>query len=337
MLPEATNISEQQRDKNRYVKTIRNNELGENEIMYSFPDPRRCKRYTPSQIVDFLQLRIPGPIESEDIEHDVKDNPNFNRLTQEMKSKGFFKKHKDTEKDVYHDKSYRSYIDSIDSKYHDLAFSKDQNVNEIFRATIGTGTNRNIRRTHEYWLNRHKKEKSEIRTAWKKKCLEPQHKDKTVEEQQSMLSRDLLPFWENCSHHFAELWTVINDEQSPYKKNCIDWFENYKEERKNNFCWPFDKRSDNLSLWEDFLCTVMQSLEDVYKVSTVHDKVLINAFCTWNACDPNRKQKFNLLNHGTAARSKSYSADIVNEWCVKGTSQCYTYKTLRSDTSDGND
>lgn len=80
----------------------------------------------------------------------------------------------------------------------------------------------------------------------------------------------------------------------------------------------------------------MQSLEDVYLVSTVHDKVLINAFCSWNAADPSRGRKFNVLNHGAAAKSKSYSSDIVEEWSVKGVAQCYSYKTLRSDTSNGN-
>lgn len=236
MFPKALNIAQKQRTYAQYCHEVPGDP---EQTRYFFPDPKRVKRYNPAQIEKFMRLRIPGPYESENIQHDYKDNSNYNRLFQDLKARGFDEEEKKTGKPYYSYAKYQSYIADIDNDDHFLAFAEsdqnqhtnidniDQNgrnnIYSILRSTVGTKSNKNIRRTHEWWLKFHKQEKANIFSNWKRKCQEPQYKNLSEKEKHDMLIVELSTFWEQCASHFMELWTVINEEQSPYKKAAIDW------------------------------------------------------------------------------------------------------------------
>lgn len=337
LLAECDNINPKQKVLSNYIKTQKNPADGTNRKIFSFPIPSRCKRYTVDQLKKFLRIEIPKVVEEEDIESETKENPHYNHMIDQLMKKGYVKRHPITGKPAFDGDKYKNYIKSLPPDQQEYAFTYDEEgVTEMFRSAMGTGSNNRGSNNHIYWNNKHTKERLNIIEKWKNQCKLPENLNKPEDQLQDMLSVSMLHFIDDCAKHFSYIFSKINEEQSPYKKACIDFFENFKEENQNRFCWKFDKISSNLSLWEDFLCNMMTNLEHVYRVSTVHDKILIIWLCTLNASDPSRSKKFNILNHGAAAKSKSYSCEIGEEWSIPGTAQSYTYKTLRSDTSKGN-
>ena len=298
MMQECDQISPEQRDIENYIE-IDKDESDTQKKYYAFPFPHRCKRYGPDDVSKFLQLQIPPLVEEEDLLIDIKDNVNHHRMIQSLIQRGFGSKNKITGVMEFDKIKYEKYLSRLDEDERELAYSIDaEGVNEMFRGTIGIANKRKSGLDQNYWVTRHVKERSEIIEKWKKTCSEPEHKDKTIGEKQNMLTKAMNKFWDDCAKHFGYIWSKINEEQSSYKKSCIEFFNNFKEENQDKFFLKFNKTSTNMSLWEDFLCDIMLNLEHVYKVSTVHDKILIIWLCTLNASDPDRKRKFNLLHVG---------------------------------------
>jgi hypothetical protein len=318
MMEQCTIIDPLQTKLSEYQVMSRNAE-GKVEYNYKFPYTIRMRRYTPNQLDQFMVLEIPGAEEESDIASDTKDNVNYDRMIQELMNIGYARKNPDTGHDEFDSVKYSAYRNTLSSE--ELKYAYDANetgINEMLGATMSSSSDRYNKKSHKYWFDRHSQERCDIMEQWRMECEKPANKLKKESEKQDLLSLAMNSFWEKCAAHFAYIWSKVNEEQSPYKKHCIEWSEQYQQSHKGKFFLKFNKTSSNLSLWEDFLCNIMSDLETVYKVSTVHDKVLIMWLSTLNASDPNRKQKFNILNWGAAAQSKSYATDIAEEWSIPG-------------------
>jgi hypothetical protein len=327
MLPNSTNIDPRQRDSTNYIRSLPGDD--QNSIVkYSFPIPSRCKRYTHDQLKDFLRLQLPVVEEEENLMTNPVANSNFDALIEHLRQLGMTKIEEDG-CEVMDEEKYAIHQRSLNDKAREYAYVHiNSAVTDMFRSTIGISTNRFDKRNHLYFIELHHGQKAEILRKHKKKCLSPEYKLMTHGQRQKMLRQDMIPFWAECAKHFAYIWTTINEEQSPAKKACITWYQKHRTNDHDRMTQPFSKMSSNLSLWGDFLCWVANNLEHVYKVSVSHMQIINLMLCTWNASDPNRSQKFNSLNFGAAAKSKSYSTNVACEWSIPGRSHKHDLSPL---------
>jgi hypothetical protein len=350
---------------------------GEHMYRYKFPEPKRVFRYLPSQIPKFLLYKIPLTVEEENDQiKNLKNTSQYTNTLSYMREIGMINTDNHIANTGEEYETYMNSLEGEESQlsFYNIGslVSDDQTdanittqrvVEDMHRHSLGVNTRLNEAQNHEYWHKTISTKRRHLQVVWGEQCEnvakrenvlralyahEPhkfdgmtaedfQKRPLTETEKRELLGCHMAQFWIDCAKDFALIWSKDNDQQSEFKHYAIDWFEKFKTENGGKFMWFVNKTSRNLSLWCDFLCRMMSDLEHVYQCCTTHDKIIVNWFCLMNSSDPDRKRKFNVLNYGPPAKSKSYGLDLIEfQYSIPNVTQSYSRKTKNADTGSGN-
>jgi hypothetical protein len=163
-------------------------------------------------------------------------------------------------------------------------------------------------------------------------------RDGTTEEKRDIIEKwyteKMKEFWKNAIMLFSRIWSKTGT-ASPVVKTAVAWGEDYLDKHKSMYV-PFPKMTTNLSYWNDFQVYFMMIMEMVVRCSSCHAMALVTWFSMLNSSDPNREEKLHVLASGQAAVSKSFVLNTIRMFALPETIDTLTYKTMKSDTSDGN-
>lgn len=169
----------------------------------------------------------------------------------------------------------------------------------------------------------------------KRKALSETVFDSTSDvEIQKIMESWMTTFFKIATQEFERVWNIKGN-VSDGLRSIIKYLNEHIDARRSLFM-PWGKITKNLSLWNDFCLLFLLQQEMVFKASTCHMITLTEWICHMNSSDVERKTHTHVLNVGGAAQSKSHVLDTIAEMSVDETMIFFTYKTIKSDASEGN-
>ena len=306
---------------------------------HSFPCPDRVFRYTQDQIRKFWHYQIPDTIEYTERYVKMRDDLHSMRSLEEMKQMGVVKENAEGVL-VFDQADYDRFWknagfedDDYQIKYNEV----DKGLEEHFKTTIGSFSQAvPDRYDPDFYAQQSVKERKRVLENWKAKSKSAEGKDWSEEEAQNELATMLDEYRETMANQFARLCQPDFPFISPYMRHAVEFFNKFKEKNSGSACMRFRKRSNNVSLWEDFLTTMIREMELMFDVTNAHFKALVCWFAAMNMSDHIRSNKIIVVNYGAAKTSKSFVTELVESMCIEGTVITVSYQTLRSETAEGN-
>jgi hypothetical protein len=149
-------------------------------------------------------------------------------------------------------------------------------------------------------------------------------------EQQTMLYQRQL-------RTFQQVLSVQNNtELSRFAPLYVQSLHQYLQTHDNRLQWVLPKCTSNLSLWGDYLNWFMHGLEHLFNASSCHLHILRVWFSILNSSDPDRKNKFHIMQVGPAAVSKSFTMKAGASLAVKGSVEFSDRESNLAGTQGGN-
>lgn len=310
---------------------------GENRT-YKFPYPDRIFRYNHDQIRNFWSYKIPKSLEfiDKDAGNQI-DNVVYQYEMKDMKKRNLIRMDQNGQYQVNQD-SYAKFVASLSPEERPGRFEVNSVITEYFKTTM-TNADTDVQSSKynpEDYCQASVKERKRIMKNYQMRLKQPDAKDWSDARKQEELAFLLDEYHEKMADQLSYLVDPQFEHISPYMMYTMKFFNKFKDDHDGSLCMRFLKRSTNLSLWEDFLTTMMREMELMFDVTSAHFKILINWFSAMNMSDPIRSNKIIVVNYGAAKTSKTFVTEKVEKMCIEGTVLTLSYQTLRSETAEGN-
>jgi hypothetical protein len=306
----------------------------------AYPVPKRVFWYSPSKLDRFLQYELPITYEARLMKMDkiYVNNEHAKNMTYFINRK--LTKIQDGIEIIDEDKvrEYNKRIGIVHRRQDDEGNVIEEldnplsvnNVKNLIDLQTSWGSGNVHRKPFNEWYALHREMYSEIEAEFDYNCKKNSaYKYLTTSQLHEKKVELLSSFWTRAQENFAIWWSPLNSQfLSSSELAAEKYFSETIGKLGNVNFLRFNKRSSNLSYFEDYVCEFFSNMEDIYQCSNAHSVAYKVKLGSYNASHYDRKSGLWILIYGAAGKSKSFTYQVVHfNMMIEGTSYQVAHMT----------